>query len=107
MSPRFIFWKPGAVTWTSYTPGSRKGITYLPSLLDLASAERLLALLTALTIALGIAEPEGSVTLPPSVARNSCGHAQTASATRLIVLRINELRMSICSPLQAVTNDSE
>ena len=51
------------------------------------------------SVALGMGDPEGSVTLPLSVARKSCGHAHAPRASDTIIARTTEMRLSIfCSP---------
>src|SRR5215475_8640011 len=77
-------WKPRAWTWISYSPGCRTGSCQRPP----ASVMRLWAApvstLRISTAALGIAAPDGSVTVPCKYAPTVCGKTAAEAASKAI-----------------------
>src|SRR5262249_50072126 len=62
-----------------YGPGGRNGIVYSPSTLVTVSNLLLVSDFVAITLAFATTAPEGSVTFPVSVDRNSCPAARDAN----------------------------
>src|SRR2546425_10632580 len=71
MFSRFKVAKPEAEASMLYMPGFKNGIVYIPLAFVFASVVSFVSTRVALTVALGMAEPDGSVTCPRIVARKS------------------------------------
>src|SRR5262245_9657622 len=81
-------------------PGLRNGIVYAPSAVVTPTATSPVCVLTAVTVAPGVARPLGSVTRPVSVARNSCADADAArsSAASVANERIHQVEACMVRP---------
>src|SRR5215475_11320867 len=77
-------WKPRAWTWISYSPGRRTGSCQRPPASVMRSWAAPVSTLRISTAALGIAAPDGSVTVPCKYAPTVCGKTATEAASKAI-----------------------
>src|SRR5436305_205053 len=78
------FLNPGASAVMLYGPGGRNGMVYRPSVLVTVSKRLLVSVLMAATLAFATTAPEGSVTLPLRVERNSWAAHRQAKRARTV-----------------------